>query len=91
MEAGLRTSRKIPPRRLDPREIDDLSDDVEERISEKIKVEFISRMVLMKSDMIVEIISAIRGVPWHVGTKGGYEEVVEDFEVVGLSGEEKID
>ena len=45
-------------------------------------------MALLKSDMIVEIISAIGGVPRHVGTEDGYEEVFEDFEVVGLSSED---
>ena len=29
----------------------------------------------MKSAMIAKIMSALRGVTWHVGTKDGYEEV----------------
>ena len=44
-------------------------------------------MALMKSDMIVEIVSALGGAPRHVGTEDGYKEDVEDFEVVGSSGE----
>ena len=43
----------------------------------------------MNSDMIVKIVSALGGVPKNVGIEGIYEEVVEDFEVVGSSGEEK--
>ena len=38
---------KIPLRRLNPREIDDLSDAMEERVSEKIRVEFRSEIALM--------------------------------------------
>ena len=38
----------------------------------------------MNSDMIVEIVSALGGVPRHVGTEDGYEEVAR------LSGEEKL-
>ena len=41
---------------------------------------------MMKSDMIVEIVSALGGIPRHVGIEDSYEEVVEDFEVVGSSG-----
>lgn len=82
---------KIPPKRLHPRVIDDLSDVVEERILEKIKEKFRSEMALLKSDMIAKIISTIGGVPWHVGSKEGYEEVAEDFEVSRLRGEEKTD
>ena len=78
-------------RRLGPRDIDDLSDAMEERISEKIIVDFRYEMALIESDMIGELISAIGGVTWHVGTKYGYEEVAENFEVVRLSGEDKID
>ena len=37
---GLKTFWKMPPRRLDPREIDDLTDSIEERISEKVKSDF---------------------------------------------------
>ena len=43
-------------------------------------------MALMKSDMIIEIISAMGCVPWNVGIEHGYEEDIKDFEVVGLSG-----
>ena len=42
----------MPPRILDIREIDDLSDVVEERILEKIKDEFGSEIALLKSDII---------------------------------------
>lgn len=45
-------------------------------------------MALVKSDMIAQIISPIGGVPWHTGPKDGYEEVVEDSEVFGSSGED---
>ena len=77
----------MPPRKLDPRKIDDLIDTMEERISELIKAQieevkanFRSEMMLIKSDMISEMESALGGVTRHVGTKYGYEEVVEDFE-----------
>ena len=43
----------------------------------------------MKSDMVAEIVSALGGVPRHVATKGSYEEVVKDFEVIGSSGGDK--
>ena len=69
----------MPPRRLDPREIDDLIDAIKERILEKIRVEFRSEIALMKSDMIFEIMNALGGEPRHVGTKGSYEEFFEDF------------
>ena len=92
----------MPPRRLDPREIDDLTDSVEERISEKVKsdfksefedvrAEFISQIASMKSDMIAEIVSALGGVPRHVGTEDGYEEVAGDFETTISSGKAKQD
>ena len=92
----------MPPRRLDPRAIDDLSDAMEERISEKVKTYFKSemeegkasfryQMALMKSDMIYEIVSALGGIPWHVGIEGSYEEVVEDFEISRSSGEDRTD
>ena len=91
----------MPPRRLDPREIADLSDVVEEQISEKVKADFKSKMeevkanfksqiTLMKSDMIAKIVSDLGGVPRHVGTEGSYEEVDEDFEVARLINEEKM-
>ena len=81
----------MPPRRLDPREIDDLSDVVEQRISEKIRVVFRSEIALMKSDMIAEIMSALGGVPRHVGTEDGYEEVAEDFGIARSSSEDRTD
>lgn len=79
----------IPPIILDPRAIDDLSDVVEERVLEKIRAEFRSEIALLKSDMIAEIVSALGGVPRHLGTKGSYEKVFEDFEATGSSGEDK--
>ena len=79
----------MPSRRLDPRAIDDISEVVEARISEKIRVEFRSKIALMKSDMIAEIVSALGGVPRHVGNEDGYEEVVEDFQVVGSTGDNR--
>ena len=93
---------EMPPRRIDPRAIDDVSDVVEERISKKVKenfrseieevkATFRSKMALMKSHMIVEIISAIGGVPRHMDTKDGYEEAAEDYELVGSGGEGRID
>ena len=81
----------MPPRQLDPKVIEDLYDVVEVRILEKTKEKFRFEIVLMKRDMIVEIISAIGGVPQHMGTKDGSEKATEDFEVVGLSGEDRID
>ena len=81
----------MPPRRLDPRAIDDLSDVVEERILEKIRVEFRSEIALMKGDMIVEIVSALGGVPRHVGIEDGYEEATEDFEFFESNGEARTD
>ena len=80
--------------------INDLSDVVEERISDKVKENFRSEMeevkanfrsqiTLMKSDMIVEILSALGGIPRYVGTEGIYEKVSEDFEVIGSSGEDR--
>ena len=81
----------MPPRRLDPREIYDLSDAMEDRVLENIRVEFRSKIALMKSVMISEIVSAWGGLPRHVGIEGSYEEVAKDLEVVGSSGEDKID
>ena len=89
----------MPPKRSDPKDIDDA---MEESLLEKIKedfrskieevrVEFRSQIALMKSDMIAEIVSALGSVPRHVGIEGSYEEVVEDFEVAGSSGEDKTD
>ena len=43
----------------------------------------------MKSDMVAEIVSALGGVPRHVGTEGSYEEVTKDFEATRSSGEER--
>ena len=42
----------MPPRRLDPKENDDLTDVVEQRILEKIREKLRSEIALMKSDMI---------------------------------------
>ena len=42
----------MPPRRLDPKENDDLNDVMEERILEKLRAELKLEMTLMKSDMI---------------------------------------
>ena len=56
-----------------------------------IKEEFRYEIALMKSDMIVEIVSALGGVPRHVGTQGSYEEFDKDFKVFGLSGEDRTD
>ena len=88
----------MPPRTLDPRAIDDLTDAMEEKISEKItaqieevKASLRSKMELMKSDMIIEIVGALGGIPRHVDTKDGYEEVVEDFETTRSSGRAKQD
>ena len=85
-------------RRLDPRAIDDLIDAMEERTLEKImtqieevKASLRSEMELMKSDIIVEVVSALGGIPRHVGTKDGYEEVVKDFETTRSSGRAKQD
>ena len=76
----------MPLRRLDPREIDDLCDVVEGRILEKIRENIKSEMVLMNSNMIDKIVSALGGIPRHVSVEDSYEEIVEDFEVVGSSG-----
>ena len=53
----------MPPIKLDSRVIEDLCDVVEARVLEKIQVELRSKMALMKSDIITEIISSIGGVP----------------------------
>ena len=79
----------MPPRRLDPREISDLSDTIEEWISEKMSAKFRYKIALMKSDMIIEVVSALSGVSRHMGTKDGYEEASEDFEVFGSIGEDR--
>ena len=79
MEEGLQRSWKMPPRRLDPRAINDLYDAVEGRISKKIRKKFRYEFSLMKSDMIAKIVSALGGVPQHVGTEDGCEEVAEEF------------
>ena len=83
----------MPPRRLDPRAIDDLTDIVEERILgkittqiEEVKASLRSEMELMKSDIIAKVVSILGGIPRHVGTKDGYEEVVEDFETTRSNG-----
>ena len=88
----------MPPRRLDPRAIDDLTDTVEERILgkittqiEEVKASLRSEMELMKSDIIAEVVSALGGIPRHVGTEDGYEEAFEDFEINKSSGRAKQD
>ena len=69
----------MPSRKLNPKKIDDLSDAIEEQILEKVKVDFRSKIeevkenfrsqiALMKSDVIVEIVSYLGGIPRHVGT-----------------------
>ena len=40
--------------------------------------------------MIPKIIGDIGGVPRHMSTNYGYEGVAKDFEVVRLSGEDRI-
>ena len=82
---------KMPPKRLDPREIEDICDVVEGRILEIIRTDIRFEMTLMISDMITKIVSALGGIPRHVGTKDSYEEVVEDSEVVGSSGETRTE
>ena len=79
-------------RRLDPKAIDDLADTMEERILgkimtqiEEVKASLRSGMELMKSDIIVEVVSALGGIPRHVGTKDGYEGAIEDFETTRSS------
>ena len=87
---------------LDSREIDDLSDVVEERILEKlkanfrsqmeeVKANFVSKMMLIKSDMIAQIVNSLGGLPRSVGTNGGYEKFSKDFEVTIASGEDRVD
>ena len=70
--------------------IGDISDSMEEQISEKMRAEFKYEIALMKSDMIAKIVSAWGGIPRHVGTKYGYEEVGKDFEVTRSRGEDRI-
>ena len=43
-------------------------------------------MELMRNDIMRAIVGVIR----ILGTDDGYEEVVEDFEVVGFSGQDRI-
>ena len=93
---GLRRSWKMPLRRLDPRAIDDLTNAMEERISKKItaqieevKASLRSEMELMKSDIVAEVVSALGGIPRHVVIEDDYEEVVEDFEIIGSSGKNR--
>ena len=86
---GFQRSWKLPPRRLDARAIADLCDAVELRIIEKIRLDFRFEMELMKNDMVVKTMRAIVGVPRNVGTKDGYEESLEDFEVFGFSDQDR--
>ena len=58
---------------------------------EEVKYIFRSNISLMKSDMITKIVSALGGIPRHVGTEVSYEEIVEDFEVTKSSGEDRSD
>ena len=88
---GVQKSWKMSLRRLDPREIDDLCDVVETKILEKIRSDFISEMELMKNDIVTKIMRVISGVPRNVGVEDGYEEDVEDFEVVGSNCEDITD
>lgn len=81
----------MPLRRLDPRVIADICDVVELKITEKVKSDFRSEMELMKNDMITEVMRAIVGMPRNLGTNDSYEEVVEDFEAVGSSGDDQRD
>ena len=88
----------MPQRRLDPKEINDLTDAMEERIAEKImaqieevKANLKSKMELMKSDIIAKVVNALGGIPRHVGTEDGYEEAAEDFETTRSSGKAKQD
>ena len=71
--------------------IEDLSYVVELKIIEKVREDFRSRIELLKIDIIVKIISSIGGLPQHKSTEDGYEEFVEDFKVVGYSGEDIIE
>ena len=77
---------KVPPRGLESSIINYLCDSIEGRISEKIRIDIRSKMSLMKSHMIGEIISSLDGIPRHVGTKDSYEEAIEDLEAIGSSG-----
>ena len=38
----------------------------------------------MKSDIIAKVVSALGGIPRHVGTKDGYEEVVKTLSLLDL-------
>ncbi|MDF3675386.1 hypothetical protein [Enterobacter hormaechei] len=58
-------------------------------ISKKMRVEFRSKIALMKSDMIAEIVSAFGGVPRHMGIEGSYEEVAKDFEATKSRSEDR--
>ena len=76
----------MPPRRLNLREINDLCGAIEGRILEKIRADIRFEMALMKSDMIVEIVSSLGGIPRNMGTEDSYEEAIEEFEVSRTSG-----
>lgn len=43
----------------------------------------------MKNDIVTQIMRSIASVPKNVGIEDGYEEVVEEFKVVGSSGEDR--
>ena len=40
----------------------------------------------MKSDIIVEVVSALGGIPRYMGIEDGYEKAGEDFETTRSSG-----
>ena len=66
---------------LDPREIYDLYDAMEERILEKVLADLRSEMELMKNDTVIEIMRAMYGVPRKLAMEHGYGEVIKHFEV----------
>lgn len=45
----------------------------------------------MKNEMVSNIMKSIAGTLRKLGTKDGYEEVGEDFEAIGLNGEDRVD
>lgn len=77
----------IPPKILEPREIEDLCDIVEARILEKVKIDFRFEMESIKN----KIMRAIASVPQYVCTKYGHKEVPKDFEVSILISKDRID
>jgi hypothetical protein len=65
---GFQRSWKMPLRRLDLREIIDLCDVLETKISEKVRSDIRSKMELMKNDMVIHIMRDIAGLSRNVGT-----------------------